>query len=78
MITITDALLVARRDDKDHIRLGPRITDAEHNTAWLNETTPTTAAGQTTRIARGSGAESHRLRPCNPSPSLFENLIVRQ
>lgn len=37
MINITDALLVARRDDNGHVRLGLRVTDTDRNTAWLNQ-----------------------------------------
>lgn len=38
MINVTDALLIARRDDNGHVRLGLRVTDSQRNTAWLNQT----------------------------------------
>jgi len=37
MMNVTDALLVARRDDNGNVRLGLRVTDAERHTAWLNQ-----------------------------------------
>lgn len=60
MINVTDALLVARRDNNGQVSLGLRVTDSQSNSMWLNSRSGFDQDGAATLNGMGYEATVHK------------------